>query len=138
VRSLQYLGFAHLMLGDTGDAITAFERSIDLAREARTGLEFETLRVAGLAEALLSAGDHARALQTAQESVTLALQRGNQAILPMAYRVLAEALLACGDPGKIEAARQALGDAVAAVEATGARAELPFIERAREKLALVN
>jgi adenylate cyclase len=138
IRSLQYLGFARLMLGETGDAIAAFERSIELAREARTGLEFEALRVAGLSEALLNAGDYPRALVMAQESVALALQRGNAAILPMSYRVLAEALLASEDRGNVAAAQHALDDATAAIETTGARAELPFIERTRAKLVLVN
>jgi hypothetical protein len=73
-------------------------------------------------------------LEAAQESVTLALQRGNAAILPISYRVLAEALLASQDPGRTTAAQQALEDATAAAEGTGARAELPFIERTRQKL----
>ncbi|MEO8968981.1 MAG: hypothetical protein ABI427_15715 [Solirubrobacteraceae bacterium] len=42
------------------------------------------------------------------------------------------------DPGKIAAAQQALDNATAAVEAAGARAELPFIERARQKLTPVS
>jgi len=138
VVSLHFLGFARLMLGDTGEAIAAIERSIELAREARTGLELEAPRVAGLSEALLSAGDHLRALEAAEESVTLALGRGNAAALPLCYRVLAEALLASDDPGRIAATQQALENATAAVQATGARAELPFIERAREKLIPVS
>jgi adenylate cyclase len=138
VGSLYFLGYARLMLGETGEAIAAIERSIELAREARTGLEFEAPRVAGLSEALLSAGDHVRALEAAEESVTLALQRGNTAFLPNCHRVLAEALLASDDPGRIAAAEEALEKAIAAVEATGARAELPFIERARQKLIPVS
>jgi hypothetical protein len=134
VFTLYALGHARLMLGETGEAIAAIERSIELAREARTGLEQEALRVATLSEALLSAGDHSRALETAEESVTLALQRGNEAILPASYRVLAEALLASEDPGRSAPAQEALEKATAAVEATGARAELPLIERARQKL----
>ena len=138
VWSLYYLGYARLMLGETGEAIAAIERSIELARVARTGLEFEAERLARLSEALLTAGDHPRALEVAQESVTLAQQRGNAAILPISYRVLAEALLASEDPGKIAVAQEALEKATAAVEASGARAELPFIERARQKLMPVS
>ena len=126
------------MLGETGEAIAAIERSLELAREARTGLEYEAAHVAGLSEALLSAGDHVRALEAAEESVTLALQRDNTASLPLCYRVLAEALLASDDPGRIAAAQQALENATAAVQASGARAELPFIERARQKLMPVS
>ena len=138
VSSLYFLGYARMMLGETGEAIAAIERSLELAREARTGLEYEAAHVAGLSEALLSAGDHVRALEAAEESVTLALQRGNEAILPTCHRVMAEALLASEDPGRIAAAQQALENATAAVQASGARAELPFIERAREKLIPVS
>jgi hypothetical protein len=90
--------------------------------------------VAGLSEVLLSAGDQGGALKAAEESVTLALKRGTQMYLPNCYRVLAEAQLASEDPRRIAAAQDALDEAAAAVEVTGARAELPFIESAKEKL----
>ena len=138
IWALYNLGYARLMVGETGEAITALERSIELGREARTGLEQESLRVAGLSEALLGAGDRGRALDAAEESVRLARERGNEGILAVCYRVLAEALLASGGPGKVAAAQEALERATAAAEATGFRAELSFIERAREKLVPVS
>jgi adenylate cyclase len=138
VWSLLLRGYAHLMLGDTAEAIGAIERGLELAREARTGLEFEAWWVAALSEALLSAGDHLRAREVAEESVALGLQRCNEAHLPTCYRVLAEVLLASEDPGRLAAAQEALEKAIAAAEATGARAELPLIERAREKLMAVS
>jgi len=138
VVALYSLGYARLMIGEPDEAIAALERSIELGREARTGLEFESLRFAGLAEALLSAGDHQRALDAAQESVTLARERGNEAVLPISCRVLAEALLASEEPDRVAAARQALDQAAAAAAATGFRAELPFIERARMQLIPVS
>ncbi len=137
VLALYCLGYARLMVGEPDEAITALERSIELGREARTGLQWEALLSAGLAEALLSAGDHQRALDTARESVTLARERGNESMLAVACRVLAEALLAGDGPDRVAAAKEALDQAAAAVEATGARAELHFIERAREKLVPV-
>jgi len=137
VGSLQHMGYAHLMLGETGEAISAFERALELARRARTALEGEALFLAGLAEALLAAGENPRALDAARESVALALARGNRATLPISYRVLAETLLASEDQDRLGAAQQALEDATAVVQATGARAELPLIERARERLVAV-
>jgi F0F1-type ATP synthase epsilon subunit len=86
----------------------------------------------------MSAGNHPRAREAAEESVALAVQRGNATILPTSYRVLAEALLASEDPDDISEAEEALEKATAAVEATGARAELPLIERARQKLIPVS
>lgn len=137
VWAIHYLGCAHLMLGETDDAIAAITHSIAIARETRTGLELEAWRMTGLAEALLSAGDRTRALQTARESVTIAHARGNEAVLPAAYRVLAETLLSFEDSGKVETAREALRHATAAVQATGALAELPLIERAQDRLLSV-
>ena len=138
IFALYCLGCARLMLGEPDEAIVAFERSIELGREARTGLEIEALRFAGLSEALLSAGDHQRALDAAQESVTLARERGNESVLAVSYRVLAEVLLAGDGPDKIGAAKEALQEAAAAAEATGIRAELPFIERTRAQLIPVS
>jgi class 3 adenylate cyclase/tetratricopeptide (TPR) repeat protein len=136
--ALYALGYARFLVGETDEAIIALERSIELGREARTGLEFESLRIAGLAEALLSAGEHQRALDAAQESVTLARERGNEAVLAISHRVLAEALLAGDGPDKVAMATDALDQATMAAEATGARAELPFIERARTQLIPVS
>ena len=133
-----YLGYAHLMLGDTSDAIPLLEESIELPRESRTGLEQEALRLAGLSQALLMAGDHPRALEVALQSVAIALERGSDVHLPNAYSVLVEALLASGGAGNVAAAQQALNDAVGAVEMIGASGELPLIERLREQLIPVS
>ncbi len=131
---LYYLGYAHLLRGETVEAIAAIEGSLELARESRTSLEQEPLRLAGLAEALLAAGDGSRALATAKESLAIALERGSTLYLSVCHRVLAEVLLAGEGITRVTAAREALENATAAVEATGARAELPFIERAQEML----
>jgi len=138
VLALFYLGYARLMVGEPDEAIAAIERSIELGRETRTGLDQEAMRIAGLAEALLSAGDHQQALDAAQESVTLARERGNKATLAISHRALAEALLTGDEPDRVAAARQALDQAAAAAAATGFRAELPFIERARTQLIPVS
>jgi class 3 adenylate cyclase/tetratricopeptide (TPR) repeat protein len=137
IFALYGLGCARLMAGEASEAVTLLERSIELGREARTSLEQESLRVAVLSEALLSAGDVGRALRAAEESVRLARERGNEAIIAVCYRVLAEALLASDASGKATAALQALEKATAAAEATGFRSELPFIARARQKLVPV-
>jgi class 3 adenylate cyclase len=137
IFALYNLGLARIMAGEASEAVIALERSIELGREARTALEQEAQRVAALSEALLGAGDCARALEAAEESVALARARGNEAMLAVCYRVLAEALLAGEGSGKVAAAEEALEQATTAAEATGSRSELPFIERAREKLVPV-
>jgi adenylate cyclase len=137
IYSLGYLGHAHLMLGHTGEAIAAFERSVALAHEAHTGLDLEPFVLAGLGEALLEAGDSARALQSASKAVDLALERATRLVLPTCYRVFAEAVLTVVSAGSTSVAERALDDATATIEETGARAELPLIERTRRRLAPV-
>jgi adenylate cyclase len=134
IWSLNSRGFACLMLGEAEEAIVALEGSIEVARESRTGREGEPMRLALLSEAKLSLGDRRHALKSAQRAVAIATEQGSAVFLPLSYRVLAEALLAGEDANGTVAAQAALESARAAVEATGVRAELPFIERAREKL----
>ncbi len=138
VWSLFGLGYAELMLGDAECAVEHFERSVALAREAHTVLDLESWLLAGLAEALLGAGDRTRALATVEESITLARQRGNEAILAISYRVLADVVLSSENPERMPRAQDALDKATAAVGASGAYAELRFIDRARETLASVS
>jgi adenylate cyclase len=132
-----WMGYAHLTQGNVGEAITALEGAIALARGARTGLEAEPFWLAGLSEALLAAGEHERALACARESLGVAAQRGAAVYLPGCHRALADALLAGSQPDDLAEAERELEQARAAVEQTGLRAELRFIERAQEHLASV-
>ena len=139
VWSLSNLGYAHLMLGETDEAIAEIERSIDLARRGA-----HRTRTRGVAPGRIIRSPAQRGRSTRgpwrrpQESVALALERGNQALLPTCYRVLAEALLASEDQDRIAAVQQALENAIAAMTATGARSELPIIEGVHERLMLVS
>jgi tetratricopeptide (TPR) repeat protein len=137
VWATYYLGYARHMVGESQEGATLIERSIEVGREARTALEFESQRLAALSAARLGAGDPAGALEAAEESVQLAHDRSNEAMLSFGYRVLAEALLASEKPGGVAAARDALDAATTAAETTGMRAELPLIEHARQKLVPV-
>ena len=65
ISALHNLGLARIMAGEASEAVITLERSIELGRETRTALEQESLRVAVLSEALLSAGDCTRALEAA-------------------------------------------------------------------------
>jgi class 3 adenylate cyclase/tetratricopeptide (TPR) repeat protein len=132
--SLQNEGIARVLLGEAEEAIAALEDALELARESRIGIEQQSLQLAMLSEAKLAAGDREGALQSAQEAVATGERQGVEIYLPLSHWALAEALLAGEDASGAVAAQGALENARAAVEATGARAELPFIERAREKL----
>jgi adenylate cyclase len=128
-----FYGYAQLLAGNVGEAVTLIEGALELARAARTALEMEPMLIATLAEALLGTGDRSRAFQTANESVALALERGNDAVVPYSKRILAEAILASDAPGRFALARETLDKAVVAAEASGALAELPLIEQVRER-----
>jgi tetratricopeptide (TPR) repeat protein len=132
--SLQNEGIARVLLGEAEHAMAPLQDALELARESRIGLEQQSLQLALLSEAKLAAGDRHGALQSAQQAAASGEMQGVKIYLPHAYVALAEALLAGEDANDLPAAQEALQNATAAVEATGARAELPFIERAREKL----
>jgi hypothetical protein len=112
--------------------------ALEFAHQAQTGLDAEAFWLAGLSEALLAADDRSRALEVAQQAVTLARQRGSKVFLPTCYRALAEALLGSDQPGCAAHAREALQRAEAAARRTGAHAEIPLIARAGQGLALVS
>jgi hypothetical protein len=127
-----------VLLGEAEHAIAPLEDALELARESRVGLEQQSLQLALLSEAKLAAGDRHSALQSAQQATATGERQGVNIYLPHAYVALAEALLAGEDANDMTAAQEALQNATAAVQATGAHAELPFIERTREKLRSVH
>jgi tetratricopeptide (TPR) repeat protein len=128
-----FYGCARLMAGEPHEAIALVRTANELGRAACTSREMESMRVATLAEALLERGDLAGASEAADEAVALAEERGNDAVLAYCYRVLAGTILASEAPGKFEAAQAALDRAIVAVQSSGARAELQFIEQLRER-----
>jgi len=136
--ALQNEGIARVLLGEAEHAIAPLEDALELARESRVGLEQQSLQLALLSEAKLAAGDRHSALQSAQQATATGERQGVNIYLPHAYVALAEALLAGEDANDMTAAQEALQNATAAVQATGAHAELPFIERTREKLRSVH
>lgn len=130
--ALTALGLAHRAREDWTEAITTMEAAIELTREHRTALEGESWRLAILAEALIGAGDAAGALQRAEESVTLTLQRRSDYTLAYCQRARAETLAAAGAP--VRDVEQALDEAEATARRTGSLADLPLIGRARATL----
>ena len=76
--ALCYVGCAQLLNENWPDAITALEQAISIWRSRRIGLELEPHALTYLARARLGHGDVAKARRTAEDSVTLALQRRTQ------------------------------------------------------------
>src|SRR5262249_38547700 len=90
------LGCAHTAAEDWPSAVSAFEVALAIIRERRTGLHWEPLILAGLAEAYLGRGDVAPAMTLAEEAVRLAARLGTRITECQAQLALAHVCLAGG------------------------------------------
>jgi tetratricopeptide (TPR) repeat protein len=135
ITALVAVARAHLVRREFPEAITAFQRAIQLAREQDADLDVETSYLADLAKARLGGGDANGALQTAEETLTLARSRGTLLAELDAEIVRARALLAIGECAAVERAEESLGVAKALIEKTGAESRSPLIHVARAELA---
>src|SRR5262249_31589465 len=135
IRGLVGAARAHLVRREFPEAITAFERAIQLAREQEADLDIETAYLADLAAARLGDGDANGALRTAEEALTLARSRGTLLAELDAEIVRARALLAIEERGAAERAGASLAAAEALIETIGAGSRSPLIHVARAELA---
>jgi class 3 adenylate cyclase/tetratricopeptide (TPR) repeat protein len=94
-----FLGMAHVISGEPADALPHLERSDEIIRERRTGMELQPWVLSFLAEALARVGELDRATETARFALDLASQRGQWPSELLAHRATARVLLAAGDPG---------------------------------------
>jgi tetratricopeptide (TPR) repeat protein len=127
------LGCAHTAGEDWSSATSAFEVALAITRERRTGLHWEPLILAGLAEVSLGRGDVAPARTLAEEAVRLAGRLGTRITECEAQLALAHVCLAGGDSRS--AAEAALRRALALIEETGARLHEAPARRALAELA---
>jgi len=129
------LGRAHMLREEWKEAADALERSLVLMRQSRTGLSEEAFKLASLAEVQLRRGDDALARRTAEEAVAAARRRHTRHAEVWAQRMLAHVALAGEGLAGKSVAEQALADASALIEQTGARAAEPFVHLERARLA---
>ena len=129
-------GALHATFGEWDEAEPATTTALELGRERRVGLEFESLNVAVLSQIALGKGDTARARTLAEESIALAEQRG-QAVCVIQCVALARALCASEGRKSRDAVERTLKAAEASVAETGARGLEPLIPEARAELARV-
>jgi class 3 adenylate cyclase/tetratricopeptide (TPR) repeat protein len=122
-----YLGRAYALRSEWPEAVADLERSLELARARRTGLETEAGILADLAEASLEVGNAKRALQLANEAVEVARHRHLALDECVAGRVLARVLLETSRGSKRRAARKALERSLDIAREIGARALEPGI-----------
>jgi ATP/maltotriose-dependent transcriptional regulator MalT len=134
-RSRLLRGQALVVAERWDEAAPELERSIQLAREERAGLEMVPWSLAILAEAQLAVGDAKRARETAEQAVALAGEGGTRPIETIAHVSLARVLLKTEGADGQAAIESSLNRALALVDETGARAEEPFIRRELAELA---
>jgi tetratricopeptide (TPR) repeat protein len=117
-----YVGYAHLLREEWGEAAPALERGLEIVRESRTGLEAEALRMALIARAL-GVSDYERARELGREAVELARRQGARASEINALRLLASLLLVCGGPDGADEAETALEAGLKLARESGARGD---------------
>jgi class 3 adenylate cyclase/tetratricopeptide (TPR) repeat protein len=133
-RAAGYLALSAAQLQDrqVSEAIGAAEHALGLARRCGTGLEFESRLLSALAEAVLAAGDVARARALADEALAVADRIGAVVNGIHARRTLARVLLAGGGATAGRSIEEVLDGAEGVVGQTGAVSFRPllFLERA--------
>ena len=129
------LGCAHSAAEDWAAAVNAFEGALSIIRERRTGLHWEPLILAGLAEAHLGRGEGEQARALADEAVRLAGRLGTRVTECEAQLALAHVCLRTAGRASRSAAEAALRRSLVLVEETGARLYEPPVRLALAELA---
>jgi len=133
--ALAILGHAHVLARDWPQAVEAMTGALAIIRERRVLLVLEGWVLSVLAEASLGAGDRGGARKAAD--LALARARQHHARVSEIAALLAWVRVRLATDGADGAAgiEAALRDAMALVEATGARGRAPFIHVERAALA---
>ncbi len=130
--ALANMGGVQLAAEDYAGALTSFEEAERVYRDAVPhGDEMEAWRDALRAQALAGVGRVEEAVELAEGAVAIARERGMRWSLPLALLATARARAAAGAAGVGEA----LDEATAVAEETGAVTTLASIEAEREALA---
>jgi class 3 adenylate cyclase/tetratricopeptide (TPR) repeat protein len=124
-------GTALGIAGNYEAAIKVFTEGVTFLRDARVAMEFEPEILASLADCLLRSGAVSRAIEAAQEALTMSQDRSARLPQCRASVTLASALLAIND---IEAGKQAaalLDSAETLIGTSGASIYGKLLEKAR-------
>ena len=126
------LGAVQLLAEEYVDALDSFEEAERVYRSAvPEGDEMESWRDALRAQALAGVGRTEEGIEMAEHSVRIARERGLRWSLPLALLAVARTRAAAGAGG----VHEALDEAAAVAEETGAVTSLTSIEEEREALA---
>jgi class 3 adenylate cyclase len=129
------LARAQVLVGSWKDASVTAREALTLARESRTGLDWDARIFAALAEAELGADELERARDAAMEAVQTAERRATPIWEIFARLTLARVLVAADAISAAEAAGSHLAQALVLIEQTGAKTLEPFVCVERANLA---
>jgi tetratricopeptide (TPR) repeat protein len=130
-----FVGLAQRMRGEWRPAVEALERSLAIARERRTALEGDGLRLALLGESYLGLGEVDRARALVAEGLAIDHARGNPMGETYSSLALARVLLGSADPAAREQIEAALARALQLARDTGAKAYEPLVHVELAELA---
>jgi tetratricopeptide (TPR) repeat protein len=132
---LHNLGVSYFWNREWKEAAASFESQLTIARQIGSGLQWEAVALARLAETYIGLGNNSQALATVDEAVTVARQRGTSGQECIAHLSRARVLLQAEGMAARSEIESALRQAQALVEETGARTQEPFIHEERAQLA---
>ncbi len=136
-RTLAYGALSEALILDREyrEAAAAAERSLQIARDTRTGLMDETAHLASLADAHLGLGETERGCVVAEEAAAVGRRRSTQVYEARALVTLARGLLEDEGAEFRGRAEGALSRALSLIDETGNEALRPFVHLERSKLA---
>jgi class 3 adenylate cyclase/tetratricopeptide (TPR) repeat protein len=129
------LGLAFALEGEWAPALNALGQSLAIAREHRTGRQFEAHILARLADVHRARGEHSKARATAEEAIGVARRDGAKLGEIEACIALARALSNAGDADLKDDIESTLESAMRLVDETGAETNRARIYEARGELA---
>jgi class 3 adenylate cyclase/tetratricopeptide (TPR) repeat protein len=137
--------FVAVALGSLGDALRleqrhpealeAYQKTLDLIRSRRVGVQWQPHVVAGQALARSALGEHEKALALARAALEESATGGNRRAEDFVLLSLARVLLATGDPDLHEEIEKTVEQAEALYEETGIRLHRPSLLELRAALA---
>jgi tetratricopeptide (TPR) repeat protein len=134
VHALAAQGIARRLAGDYAKASHLFEEALGLARERKSGLEYEARVLCELADVQFRMNLLPLALETTEAAVAIAQERRARVIECQAQLALTDVHLTYPGAAGVEAAQQALERAERLIAETGALAYEPDAKRLRLRL----
>lgn len=129
------VGVAKMAKASWAEAASALNESLGIIRATRAGVLWESYILARLTDVHLALGDSRRALEVADEAISIARRHGTLEYKLRSHIARARALLRGLGAEAIEEIAKSLLEAEALLQPTGAESWRPFIHEERARLA---